>query len=70
MSSTTSNLINTSPIASISDTYIGQSHNSEAVNNLTEAILIFAVVFGIVSIGSLMLSYYANIKWFQWLLSK
>ena len=70
MSSTTSNLINTSPTASIYDTYIGQSHNSEAVNNLTEAILIFAVVFGIVSIGSLMLSYYANIKWFQWLLSK
>ena len=70
MSSTTSNLINTSPTASIYDTYIGQSHSSEALNNLTEAILIFAVVFGIVSIGSLMLSYYANIKWFQWLLSK
>ena len=70
MSSTTSNLINTSPTAGITDTYIGQSHNSEAVNNLTEAVLIFALVFGIVSIGSLMLSYYANIKWFQWLLSK
>ena len=70
MSSTTSNLINTSPTASITDTSIGQSHSSEALNNLTEAILIFAVVFGIVSIGSLMLAYYADIKWFQWLLSK
>ena len=60
----------TSPTASITDTYIDQSHNSEAVNNLTEAILIFVVVFGIVSIGSLILSYYADIKFFQWLLSK
>ena len=80
MSSTTSNLINTSPTASITDTSIGQSHSSvsvanlpyglEALNNLTEAVLIFAVVFGIVSIGSLMLSYYADVKFFQWLLSK
>ena len=70
MSSSTSNLINTSPTASITDTLIGLSSSSEALNNLTEAILLFAVIFGIVSIGALLLSYYADIKWFQWLLSK